>query len=504
MMQNPRHVLVTGATGYVGGRLVAQLLDQGHRVRVMTRDQRHLAGRTWLDQVDVVEADVCQRETLYDALDGVDVAYYLIHSLEDADYQERDRQAAQNFAQVVNEMGTARIIYLGGLGHDDEALSDHLSSRHEVGQILRDANTTVIEFRAAIVVGSGSVSFEMIRYLTQRLPVMLCPSWLYTRTQPIAIEDVLDYLCAALYAEVGDHAIVQIGGADVLTYRDMMLEYADLRGLRRFLIPVPLLVPTLSSYWIYFFTPISLSIIKPLVQSLENEVTVEDDTAQRLFPHIQPMTYRQALARALDELDANQVETTWTDSMTATWEEDEPYTFVEERGMFIERRKRTTTAPAQAVYRSFSMLGGESGWLYLNWLWRIRGTMDRAVGGVGHRRGRRDPEHLRVGDAVDFWRVETVEPGSMIRLRAEMKLPGRGWLQFNVETTDTHESIVTQTAYFAPHGLLGYLYWYSLFILHKFIFDGMLDRVVARAEAMPAPEAPPEDEPVEVPEAATS
>ena len=496
MQTNSRHILVTGATGYVGGRLVARLLDEGHTVRVMTRNRRHLDGRSWLDDVEIAEADVCDKESLYAALDGIDTAYYLIHSLEDADYLERDRQAAQNFADVMNESGTERVIYLGGLGNDSKELSDHLRSRHEVGRILGESAATTIEFRAAIVVGSGSVSFEMIRYLTQRLPVMLCPSWLYTETQPIAVNDVLDYLSAAVHVEAEDHTIVEIGGADRITYRNMMLTYADLRDLRRLLIPVPVLFPTLSSYWVYFFTPIALDIIQPLVKSLKHRMVVSDDSAQRYFPDIQPMTYREALREALDELDAHQVETTWTDSMTATWDVDEPYTFVEERGMYIERRKRQTHAPPHNVYRSFSQLGGKSGWLYLNWLWRIRGEMDRAMGGVGYRRGRRDPDHLRAGDTVDFWRVEAIKPDEMLRLRAEMKLPGRGWLQFDIEEADSGQTEVVQTAYFAPHGLFGYLYWYALFFLHKFIFDGMIDRIVARAESMPVDESSKEDLPL--------
>lgn len=482
--QQPHLVLVTGATGYVGGRLVPRLLQNGYRVRVMSRDVRHLQGRSWLEDVEIVQGDMLKPETLTNALKDVDAAYYLIHSMSDSnEFKERDRQAAHHFGRAARQAGTQHIVYLGGLGDETEALSTHLESRHEVGHILRQYSDRVTEFRAAIVVGSGSMSFEMIRYLTQRLPGMLGPTWLYSRTQPIAIDDLLDYLVSALTTPAAHGRIVQIGGADVITYRDMLIGYAQARNLKRLIIPVPMFMPHLSSYWVHLFTPLPFNLIKPLVKSLEHDMVIQDESAQTIFPHIQPMAYRQALKATLEELSVHHVETSWADSMAATWETDEPYTFTSERGMFIEQRNRTAAAPPDVVFSVVNQLGGQTGWLYLDRLWQLRGLLDRIIGGGGYL-GRRDSQLLRVGDVVDFWRVEAVEPNKLLRLRAEMKLPGRGWLQFEIkpDNQDDSQSHITQTAYYAPHGLLGHLYWYALFVIHKFIFDGMIDQIVALAE----------------------
>ncbi len=482
-MTDTQNILVTGATGYIGGRLIHPLLDAGHHVRVMTRDKAHLRGRTWLADVEMGQGDVLDPDSLPAILDGVDVAYYLIHSMDDAgEFAERDHRAARNFAQAAARAGVRQIIYLGGLGHAPDGLSKHLSSRQQVGDTLREHHSGVTEFRAAMVVGSGSLSFEIVRNLTERLPVMIAPRWLYTRSQPIAIRDVLDYLTAAINRAGVAGQIVEIGGADVLAYRDMLMAYARARGLRRFIVPVPVLTPRLSSYWVHMVTPVSANLVRPLVEGLRNEMIVTHDTATKLFAEVRPMSFREALDEALDELDAQQVETSWTDSMAATWERDEPYTFVEERGMLIERRVRPVQASPADVFRAFTSLGGDTGWLYLNFLWRIRGWLDRVVGGPGYRRGRPQRETLRIGDAVDFWRVEAIEPEQLLRLRAEMKLPGKGWLQFEVETGEDGGCQLVQTAYFAPHGLAGYVYWYSVYILHKFIFDRMIDRVVALSE----------------------
>ncbi len=482
-MPHPLKILVTGATGYIGGRLIAPLLEAGHHVRVMTRDAAHLDGRSWLPRVEVAQGDVLKPESLPAVLADVDVAYYLIHSMTDSDdFVERDNQAAQNFAVAAATSGVRQIIYLGGLGHNgDGALSKHLASRQNVGDILRQHHHGVTEFRAAVVIGSGSLSFEMIRNLTERLPMMIAPRWLYTRSQPIAISDVLRYLTAAIDRAHAFGQIIEIGGVDVITYHDMIKAYARARGLRRLIIPVPVLTPRLSSYWVHMVTPVSANIVRPLVEGLRNEVIVTDDSAERLFPEVRPSQFDTALNEALRELNAAQVETTWTDSMAATWERDEPYTFVEERGMFIERRVRHVGIPAASLYQAFTSLGGETGWLYLNLLWYLRGWMDRIVGGPGYRRGRPQRTVLRIGDAVDFWRVEAIQPDKLLRLRAEMKLPGKGWLQFEVQD-DGDQSTLIQTAYFAPKGLFGYVYWYAIFFIHKLMFDGVIDRVVALAQ----------------------
>lgn len=488
--EKKKRILVTGATGYIGGRLVPRLLENEHLVRVMTRDVRHLQGRSWLEDVEAMQGDVLQPETLSAVLKDVDAAYYLIHSMGAGDnFHERDAQAAKNFASAAKAAGVKQIIYLGGLGdREEQDLSEHLQSRQKVGEILREYGPPVTEFRAAVVVGSGSLSFEIIRYLTERVPVMICPSWVYTRVQPIGVDDILDYLSAAIDTPESHDRIIEVGGEDVLTYRDMMQDYADQRGLSRLMIPIPLLTPHLSSYWVHLVTPVSSNIARPLIEGLKNEVIADTSLAHHLFPDIHPTTYATALRRALDELSAHKVETTWTDSMAATWEQDEPYTFAEERGMMIEQRKRTIHAPREAIYEAFASLGGKTGWLYLNWLWHIRGVIDRVVGGPGYRRGRRDGAYLRTGDALDFWRVEAVEHNQMLRLRAEMKLPGRGWLQFEIEPKEDDNTFqLIQTAYYAPKGLLGYLYWYSIYIVHKFIFDGLIDRIVARAEGRETP-----------------
>ncbi|QPC82184.1 SDR family oxidoreductase [Phototrophicus methaneseepsis] len=477
-------ILVTGATGYIGGRLIPHLLKSGYRVRVMSRNVRHLQGRSWQNKVDVVEADVLRPDTLATALEGVDIAYYLIHSISArANFAQRDAQAANNFGNAAKQASVDQIIYLGGLGQERDGLSDHLASRQEVGAILKQHVPNTTEFRAAMVIGAGSLSFEMMRYLTQRLPIMLCPSWLYTRTQPIAVRDVLSYLVAAAATPASKGEIIEIGGQDILTYRDMMARFARLRGLRRYMIPMPVLAPHFSGLWVHLTTPISYDIAQPLINSLSNEMVVTDNKAHRIFTGISPLSTEEALLRALDELDAQEVETTWTDSMAATWVTDEPYTFIEERGMFIEARNRTVKATPEKIFSTFSAIGGQQGWLYLDWLWRARGYMDRFVGGPGYRFGRRNPASLRVGDVLDFWRVEAIDPNRMLLLRAEMRLPGRGWLRFAIEPHKDGTSTLTQTAYYAPKGLFGFIYWYALFIAHKFIFDGMINQLVSLSES---------------------
>lgn len=476
-------ILVTGATGYVGGRLVPQLLKAGYRVRCLVRDVARLAGRPWLDQVEVVCGDVLKPETLPEALQGVSTAYYLVHSMGGhADFQERDVVAARLFGQAARTAGTQRIIYLGGLGNPQADLSPHLRSRQQTGQALGEAGVPVTEFRAAIVVGPGSISFEMIRYLTERIPVMICPRWVYTRVQPIAIQDVLNYLVAALRVAESTGRVIEIGGSDVLTYGEMMLGYARARGLRRVLIPVPVLTPRLSSYWVHWMTPVPAAIARPLIEGLRNEVVVRDGLARQLFPDIQPMGYRQAVELALAELNAGHVETTWSDALVSTQGDVAPVILTTHSGMIIEQRRQLVQAPASVVYATFTSLGGKQGWLYAEWAWQLRGALDRLVGGVGLRRGRRDPQQLRVGDALDFWRVEAVEPNHLLRLRAEMKVPGAAWLQFEARPHSSGKTLLTQTAFFAPKGLLGLLYWYALYPLHSLIFSGLIRRLARLAQ----------------------
>ncbi len=478
------HVLVTGANGYVGGRLVPQLLDRRHVVRCMVRDPSRLQGRTWAAQVNIVRGDVLDPASLGPALAGIEVAYYLVHSLgAGRDFHDRDIRAAKSFGAAAAAAGVARIIYLGGLGDSTAALSEHLRSRQDTGSALAEAGVPVTEFRAAVIVGSGSVSFEMIRYLTERVPVMVCPNWVYTRIQPIAIRDVLTYLVEALDTPASTGQVVEIGGSDVLTYGQMMTGYATLRGLKRFLLPVPFLTPRLSSYWVHLVTPIPSAIARPLIEGLRNEVVVRDPRARQWFPAIEPMSYLEAVRRALASFDGDSVETAWSDALTSSHLDSEPVVLTTQDGMVLERRQITVNATPERAFEVFSALGGATGWLRLNWAWQLRGFLDRLLGGVGMRRGRRDPHHVRVGDAVDFWRVEAVDAGRLMRLRAEMKLPGRAWLEFQARPLDHGGTLVVQTAFFAPRGLFGLLYWYALYPVHGLIFGGMIREIGRRAEA---------------------
>ncbi len=478
----PNPVLVTGSTGYVGGRLIPLLLKEGRRIRVLVRDPSRLQGRPWADDVEVVWGDLLSPETLPPAMADVHTAYYLIHSMNgSSNFHKRDVIAARNFGHAAKAAGVRRIIYLGGLGNPDADLSDHLLSRQNTGRALREAGVPTTELRAAVIVGAGSASFEMVRCLTERVPIMICPRWVFTRIQPIAIHDVLAYLVASLDTPGSGDKIVEIGGHDVLTYGRMMQDYARVRGLHRLLVPVPVLTPRLSSYWVHLVTPIPASIARPLIDGLRNEVIVRDDTARELFPEIAPVDYRTAARQALDGFDLDSVETTWTDALAASMGDARPVMLTNLDGMIIERRQRTVNATPSALFRVISSVGGERGWPYLDWLWRFRGELDRVVGGVRFRRGRRHPHHLRVGDTLDFWRVEAVEPGRWLRLRAEMKLPGQGWLQLEAHSQEKGARLI-QTAIFAPKGLFGLIYWYTLYPAHALVFSGMISALARQAE----------------------
>jgi uncharacterized protein YbjT (DUF2867 family)/uncharacterized protein YndB with AHSA1/START domain len=480
--------LVTGVTGYVGGRLVPWLLERGYRIRALTRDRDRLQGRGWISEVEVVEADVLKPETLSQAMENVDVAYYLIHSMsgtKNEGFHERDMRAARNFGKSADEHGLDRIIYLGGLGNPDDDLSQHLRSRQKTGDCLRESGVPVTEFRAAIVVGSGSKSFEMMRYLADRLPVMICPQWVYSKVQPIAIRNVLQYLVKTLEKPETKDEIIQIGGKSVITYAEMMQTYARINNLTRFLIPVPVLSPRLSSHWVHWVTPVPASLAQPLIDGLKNDVVVYDESAKDFFPDIELFTYEKAVRLALDKItDHREVETTWSDALLSSKGDEKPVELETKEGLNIERRIRHVDDPPEMVFRAFTSLGGEKGWLTYEWAWKLRGILDRMVGGVGFRRGRRDPGQLRVGDALDFWRVEAIRENRLLRLRAEMKVPGRAWLEFQSIPDEQGGTKLIQTAYFAPKGLPGLLYWYVLYPLHGFIFSSMIDHVVKEAESI--------------------
>ena len=475
-------ILITGATGYIGGRLVPRLLEMGYRVRCLVRDPQRLEGRPWQTDVEIVPGDVLQADSLDAAMQGVSAAYYLVHSLAGgADFHQQDLTAARNFSTKAKEAGVERIIFLGGLADTTSGLSEHLLSRQQTGDCLRSAGVPITEFRASVIVGSGSLSFEMIRYLTERVPVMICPQWVYTRTQPIGIREVLDYLSTALLVPESVGRIIEIGGTDVVTYGEMMLTYAQVRGLKRWMLPVPVLTPRLSSYWVNLVTPIPAAIARPLIEGLRNESIVHDFSALRLFPKIQLAGYRTTVERAISRLEASEVETTWNDALSTSQGNVTPVSLTVREGMIIENRQRVVKALPAEIYNTFLGIGGKRGWFYLNWAWQIRGFIDQMLGGVGLRRGRRDPDELRVGDALDFWRVEAVTPGKLLRLRAEMKVPGKAWLQFQVNAHGTDQALLTQTAFFAPKGLFGWLYWYGLYPLHSLIFSGLINQIAKRA-----------------------
>jgi uncharacterized protein YbjT (DUF2867 family) len=410
------------------------------------------------------------------ALDGVHTVYYLVHSMSSSrPFDEADRQAARTFAAAARAAGVRRVVYLGGLGHGE--LSAHLESRQEVGRILRAEGPPTIELRASIVIGSGSASFEMIRALVDRLPVMITPRWVRTRAQPIAIEDVLAYLLAALEHEPVGGELYEIGGADRVAYVDLMREYARQRGLRRVMIPVPVLTPRLSSLWLWLVTPVYAGVGRKLVDSLRNETVVHDRRALEVFD-IRPLGVREAIARALVNEDRELAETRWSDE---AFSPRRPYGGVRRGSRLVDARSLRVPVPPAAAFAPIQRIGGTTGWYEGKLLWSLRGLLDRLVGGPGLRRGRRDPVGIRVGDTIDFWRVEAFEQDRLLRMVAEMRLPGRAWLQFEVAPQDAGGSTITQTAIFDPHGLFGLVYWYALWPFHGFIFGGMLRELGATA-----------------------
>jgi uncharacterized protein YbjT (DUF2867 family) len=411
---------------------------------------------------------------------GVEIAYYLVHSMGSAGkFEEQDRRAAQNFADAAREAGVRRIIYLGGLGDQEHDLSAHLRSRHEVADILRSSGVLTIEFRASIVIGSGSLSFEMIRALVQRLPAMICPRWVAVKAQPIAVEDVITYMMAALDLPLKESRVFEIGGTDQVSYGEIMQEYARQCGLRRWMIPVPFLTPRLSSLWLGLVTPIYARIGRKLVDSMRNPTPVRDASALKVFP-IKPKSLREAIERALHNEDQEFAATRWSDALSSGGQRSS-WGGVQFGTRLVDSRAMEVAASPSSAFAPIRRIGGLSGWYFANFLWRLRGLADMLVGGVGLRRGRRDPQTLTAGDALDFWRVESFAPDHQLRLAAEMKVPGRAWLQFDVEST-SRGSMIRQTAIFDPAGLAGLLYWYALYPVHKWMFSGMLHEIALRAE----------------------
>lgn len=475
-------ILLTGATGCIGGRLLAALEAGGHAVRCMTRRPETLAGRVG-PRTTVVRGDCLDPASLAEPFTRVGTAYYLVHSMggvHSHDFETRDRTAAHHFGEAARAAGVRRIIYVGGLGAD-AGLSRHLRSRHETGEVLRASGVPVVELRSGIVIGAGSLSFELVRALVERLPVMTCPSWVRTPTQPIALPDLIAYLVAALDVPPGENRLFEVGGADAVSYGGIMQEYARQRGLRRWLIPVPLLTPRLSSLWLGLTTPVYAQVGRELIDGVRTPTVVRDAAALSAFP-IRPLNLHQAIARALEEEDAAFSAKPWSEEALSA---ATPLCWggVRIRTRLIDSRTVDLPVPAAAAFAPIRRIGGANGWYYGDWLWRLRGFVDRLIGGVGMGRGRRDPDQLAVGDVLDCWRVEVYEPDTRLRLAAEMKLPGRGWLEFDVSDKGDGASTIRQTAVFDAAGVSGRVYWHALYPIHVLLFRGLLRSITRRAGA---------------------
>lgn len=474
-----QQIAITGATGYIGGRLAPVLVEMGYAVRCLARSPRKLAGRDWAGSAELVEADLNDEAATRAALEGCKAAYYLVHSMIAAgkDYADLDREMAEKFGRAAAAAGVKRIIYLGGLGESGEGLSEHLRSRREVEEALGAAGVEVTVLRAAMIIGSGSASFEILRYLVERLPVMVTPKWVSTRCQPIAVRNVIRYLTGVLEREETAGQTYDIGGPDVMTYREIMREMAEALGLReRWVIPVPVLTPRLSSYWIHLVTPLSHRIAKPLAEGLRNPVLCREERIREIVPQ-RLLTIRESMDAALRKVAGRQVETTW--SMAGAIPGDPDWA-----GGTVFRDLRETRADAEPheVFGAVCRLGGGHGWYAVNWLWQIRGALDVLLGGPGLRRGRRDPEQVAYGEALDFWRVTGLERDARLELRAEMKLPGEAMLEFRMTPDGEGGTRLRQEARFKPRGLAGLMYWWAVAPFHALVFQGMLTGIRREAE----------------------
>jgi uncharacterized protein YbjT (DUF2867 family) len=484
----PQRVLLTGATGYVGGRLLRALEDRGHRVRCLARKPERLASRV-ASQTEVVAGDVASGEGLAEALSGVERAYYLVHSMGSAGgFEEEDRRAARNFGAAARAAGVQRIVYLGGLAEESQDLSPHLRSRLEVGRLLRESGVPVIELRASIVIGSGSLSFEMIRALVERLPVLVMPRWVSMPGQPIGIDDLLAYLLEALDADPSGSPIYEIGGADRMSYAGLMREYARQRGLRRLMLRVPVLTPQLSSLWLGLVTPLYARIGRKLIDGIRHPTIVRSDAARRAF-RVVPSDVRTAIARALENEDREFAESRWSDALSASGAAPPSFGGVRIGPRLVDSREVELPVDASTAFAAVRRIGGRTGWYRHDWLWQLRGFLDLLVGGAGMRRGRRDPDRVTVGDTIDCWRVTGFVPDRSLRLAAEMRLPGRAWLEFEVSPCEGG-SRLSQTTIFQPAGLFGIAYWYVIYPFHALLFRGTLQGLARAVLAGDSPSAP--------------
>lgn len=475
-------ILITGVTGYVGNRLVYRLLEKGYRLRVFTRAVERVRGRPWFDKVEIIEGDALKLEDLERALNGVSVAYFLIHSRQVNNASvTRDAQIARNFSLAASSAKLDRIIYLGELVDPQAKLSRFLRSRHETGYALRLGQVPVTEFRSGVIIGSGSALFEMMRVLVDREPVLVCPKWFYSNAHPIAIRNILDYLEGALHQPDSIGKLLEIGGVSRLSYAEMMLGYAKIRGLKRVLIPIPFTIPKLSAFWVHMVTPISYNTVLPLIEGLHLVSMADNAQARKLFPEIELLSFEEAVQFALIKIRAGDVPSSFRDALVTSAGDFRPYHFQMVEGMYVEKRQLRVNLPPQNVFKAFCSIGGERGWLYMDWSWKLRGWLDKLVGGVGLRRGRRHPTELSVGDSLDFWRVESLNSDRSLLLYAEMKLPGKAWLEFESIPQNDGGTLLTTTAYFDPHGFWGWAYWASMWPFHKFIFDGVTREIAKLA-----------------------
>lgn len=470
-------VLLTGANGYIGRRLKQTLIAENIDLRIMVRNPKSL-NRDIHESAQIVKGDTFDKNSLIQALHGVDVAYYLIHSLQEKEYRKLDKESAQNFLAAAIECGVKRIIYLGGLGLKENA-SEHLLSRIETGEILSGEPDKIetIWIRAGVIIGSGSASFEIIRHLTEKLPIMVTPKWVNTLAQPIGVEDVISYLSQAKDLRSHKNLVLDIG-SEKMTYKQMMLLCAKALGLKRWIIPLPVLTIRLSSYWLNLFTPVPYNVAKSLIEGLSSEVVVQNNDARVYFPQIDPISFEEAAKKAIEEMESNQVYSRWSDAGSGIdlWEEqhrDDPASAI----LMDRKNQLINDVNKEDVYRAFCSIGGNEGWFGYDWLWEIRGALDKLIGGAGLNRGRRDAESLRVGESVDFWRVEDLIPNERLLLRAQMKVPGKAWLEFKIQGEE-----LIQTAYFYPRGVWGRLYWYSLIPLHYLVFNNMIRAIYEKAK----------------------
>ena len=470
-------VLLTGSTGYIGRRLKQILLnDENIELKLLVRNKKSVSSLN--ENAQIIEGDTFNKESLKKALKDVEVAYYLIHSLSNENYKDLDKISAQNFLDVANECGVKRIIYLGGLGVKDENTSEHLLSRIETGEILSsNKNVQTIWFRAGVIIGSGSASFEIIRNLTEKLPIMTTPKWVNTKAQPIAVSDVLSYLHNGLYLEKRENLIVDIG-SEQLSYKNMMLKTAKVLGLKRILITLPFMSINLSSYWLNLFTPVPFTVAKALIEGLKSEVIIQNDHAKKYFPNITPISYEQAVKNAIKEIEENQVISRWNDKGDGVWEKNAQNEI--SKAVFIDRKEvDISNLEASKVYQSFIGIGGVNGWFDFDFLWELRGIIDKLIGGVGLKRGRRSQCDLRISDCLDFWKVVDLQKDERLLLYAQMKVPGEAWLEFKIK-----DNKLIQSAYFYPKGVFGRLYWYALVPLHYFVFNNMIKSIIKKAKAL--------------------